>query len=249
VSHTHVGGSHQNWKYRNGVTCGAKNSACTVNAKLLVSAQPRARADSSCTAGNASTIVQPTARQAVTEVQDTAPRLMATAPAGWATCRRFHVVPFHESATVPTATQEVAETQDTPSSSLPAGLGAADTDQAVPFQDSANAPVPLRPVRLLPTATQASCVGQDTANKLAEPFTRGVGATAQVAPCHDSTRGAVTVALDSSVEHMSELEDTVRALEERIKQFEDQRAIYRLVSSYDPARNILRRAVGAQLET
>jgi hypothetical protein len=48
---------------------------------------------------------------------------------------------------------------------------------------------------------------------------------------------------------MSELEDTVRAQEERIKQLEDQQAIYRLVSSYGPARNILRRAVGAQLET
>jgi hypothetical protein len=34
---------------------------------------------------------------------------------------------------------------------------------------------------------------------------------------------------------MSELEDTVRALEERIKQLEDQQAIYRLVSSYGPA--------------
>jgi SnoaL-like domain len=34
---------------------------------------------------------------------------------------------------------------------------------------------------------------------------------------------------------MSELEDTVRALAERIKRLEDQQAIYRLVSSYGPA--------------
>ena len=61
-----TGRAHQNWKYRNGVTCGAKNSACTVNAKPAVSAQPRARSDSSCTFGSASTIVQPSSRQAVT---------------------------------------------------------------------------------------------------------------------------------------------------------------------------------------
>lgn len=40
---------HQNWKYRNGVTCGAKNRACTVNAKPAVSAQPLARCESTCT--------------------------------------------------------------------------------------------------------------------------------------------------------------------------------------------------------
>src|SRR4051794_17529630 len=47
--------AHQNWKYRKGATCGAKNSACTVKAKPGTSSQGRVRAVSACTFGSVST--------------------------------------------------------------------------------------------------------------------------------------------------------------------------------------------------
>ena len=55
---------HQNWKYRNGAICGAKNSACTDSAKLPVSVQCRARAVIRWTFGRVSTMSQPNRRQA-----------------------------------------------------------------------------------------------------------------------------------------------------------------------------------------
>jgi hypothetical protein len=124
--------------------------------------------------------VPPTAVQDLTEVHDTAVRLLEPErPAGLGTGWMAHLLPFQRSASgsreppavnCPTAVHALADVQDTPASALavpPAGSWVRCTDHFLPFQCSAS--VPSRP---LPTAVHARADVHDTADKLPPPGVR-----------------------------------------------------------------------------
>src|SRR5258708_10005969 len=118
--------------------------------------------------------------------------------------RRFHVLPFQDSARVeellldgsyvPTGRQSeelMHQTDDRVALSAPAGFTGLCALQVEPFHVSASVTaMPGRPRS--PTARQNEVVGQDTALKVGAPMLVGVFSTVQTVPFHRSTPVAPT---------------------------------------------------------
>ena len=143
---------------------------------------------------------EPTAVQAVAEVQETLPRPLVAGP-GLGLGTMVQVVPFQDSMSVlgwpvlvmydPTAVQLLAETQETPLRSFvswrwDAALGLGTTVQVVPFQDSTRVfdaiPAPVS----LPTAVQSLADTQETSLRLLMDLGLRLGTMDQVVPFQDS---------------------------------------------------------------
>src|SRR5215472_11783381 len=139
----------------------------------------------------------PTAMQAVGEVQDTAGRKLATAPAGTGVGWMVQVEPFHRSArtrllaVAPTAVQAEREAHDTLSRAPPpAGLGVGWMRQVWPFHRSASVAKVRDLLVVTPTAVQAEGAVQATPLKALDAAPAGLGAAwvCHVLPVDRSTR-------------------------------------------------------------
>jgi hypothetical protein len=161
----------------------------------------------------------PTAVHADDEVQATPPRKLPS-PVGLKVGTICQFLPFHRSASVPSALRELStlpptamqaddEVQATADSVAKgaelAGLGVGWMRHLVPFHRSAR----ILPLLALPTAVQAEIDVQETPLRKAPPGGLGVGWMRHLVPFHRSARVVPSALPPTAVQAESEVQDTL----------------------------------------